>query len=241
MHDVDVSTIRGLGLTTLARVVPKLDDKQHGIGYAVYVGRDRELLPKLGLRSGDIVTAVNGLSFAGSAEKGFLVGTILKDTSYFELHVQRGGAAQDIQIRLVGGTLADIAETLEPPADYDDAALEQLIVNAQDSYDFAKVGPNRYTFATHLRGSFAAQLAVGRRLRAYLDKNLRDGLPLTVMPDSWLAKLGFENGDVLAGIGSRDVRSLDDLATAFFEQFQQSKVEVRVRRGSTVTLVYEAR
>ena len=68
-------------------------------GYRIYPGRDRELFREAGLRPGDIVTAVNGISLDDPARGLQLLGD-LSTASQINLQIERGGQAQSLSVTL---------------------------------------------------------------------------------------------------------------------------------------------
>ncbi len=68
-------------------------------GYRVYPGRERELFNNVGLRPGDVVTAVNGIEL-DNAQKALQMLSDLSKSSNFALTVERGGQAQTVNVTL---------------------------------------------------------------------------------------------------------------------------------------------
>ncbi len=69
------------------------------VGYRIAPGRDRSLLNKFGLRPGDIVTAVNGISL-NSPANGLAVMQKLNSAQSLSLEVERNGRNQSFQFSL---------------------------------------------------------------------------------------------------------------------------------------------
>ncbi len=69
------------------------------MGYRIAPGRDRSLLSKFGLRPGDIVTAVNGISL-NSPANGLAVMQKLNSAQSLSLEVERNGRNQSFQFSL---------------------------------------------------------------------------------------------------------------------------------------------
>ncbi len=69
------------------------------VGYRIAPGRDRALLNKFGLRPGDIVTAVNGISL-NSPANGLAVMQKLNSAQSLSLEVERNGSSQSFQFSL---------------------------------------------------------------------------------------------------------------------------------------------
>ncbi|MCF6217805.1 MAG: type II secretion system protein GspC [Gammaproteobacteria bacterium] len=69
------------------------------VGYRIAPGRDRSLLNKFGLRPGDIVTTVNGISL-NSPANGLAVMQKLNSAQSLSLEVERNGRNQSFQFSL---------------------------------------------------------------------------------------------------------------------------------------------
>lgn len=68
-------------------------------GYRIYPGRDRELFNSVGLRPGDVVTAVNGIEL-DNAQKALQMLNDLSRASNFVLTIDRGGQVQTVNVSL---------------------------------------------------------------------------------------------------------------------------------------------
>jgi general secretion pathway protein C len=79
----------------LARISPVTENGAM-VGYRLMPGVKSGDLIKLGLRPGDVVTKVNGLSLA-SKENGVKVYNMLKKTNELTIEVQRGGRSQSFK------------------------------------------------------------------------------------------------------------------------------------------------
>lgn len=89
-------------------------------GYRVYPGRNRAAFARLGLRPGDLVTAINGTPL-DDPSRGNQIFNTLASASEAHLTVMRSGRQQDIALNLA--QLATEAEQLAaPPAQPDPAA-----------------------------------------------------------------------------------------------------------------------
>lgn len=80
------------------RVQPATQDGQMR-GYRVYPGRDRQLFSSVGLRPGDLVTAVNGIEL-DNAQKALQMLNDLSRSNSFVLTVERGGQVQTVNVSL---------------------------------------------------------------------------------------------------------------------------------------------
>lgn len=68
-------------------------------GYRVYPGRDRQLFNSVGLRPGDVVTAVNGIEL-DNAQKALQMLNDLSRSNSFVLTVERGGQVQTVNVSI---------------------------------------------------------------------------------------------------------------------------------------------
>jgi general secretion pathway protein C len=68
-------------------------------GYRVYPGRNRQAFLRLGLRPGDLVTAINGTPL-DDPEHGQQIFNTLGATSEAHVTVQRNGQQQDVVLNL---------------------------------------------------------------------------------------------------------------------------------------------
>ncbi len=85
-------------LTDAIRMNPK-SDRGRFIGYEVSPGRDRALFDRVGLMSGDIVTAVNGIQLDTPA-KGLNVLRSLQTANSVRLDIKRNGRAQSFDVSI---------------------------------------------------------------------------------------------------------------------------------------------
>ncbi|ORE88434.1 general secretion pathway protein C [Oceanococcus atlanticus] len=68
-------------------------------GYRIYPGRNRELFQQAGLRPGDIVTSVNGVSLDDPSKSFQLLGD-LSSAQQLNLQIERGGQLQSVSVNL---------------------------------------------------------------------------------------------------------------------------------------------
>lgn len=68
-------------------------------GYRVYPGRNRDMFTNLGLRPGDLVTAVNGITL-DDGQKALQTLNELKQASNVTLTIERGGQQQTVNVSL---------------------------------------------------------------------------------------------------------------------------------------------
>ncbi len=85
-------------LTDAIKMNPK-SERGRFIGYEVKPGRDRALFDRVGLMSGDIVTAVNGIQLDTPA-KGLNVLRTLQTASSVRLDIKRNGRSQSFDVNI---------------------------------------------------------------------------------------------------------------------------------------------
>lgn len=75
--------------------------REHGklIGYKIRPGRDRKLLRRFGLRSGDVVTGVNGISLDNPIN-GLEIMRNLTTAGQITVDIKRGGVAQSLSFQI---------------------------------------------------------------------------------------------------------------------------------------------
>ncbi|MEA5446637.1 type II secretion system protein GspC [Gammaproteobacteria bacterium AB-CW1] len=85
-------------ITDVIRPTPHREDGEM-VGFRVFPGRMRDEFQQMGLRAGDIVTAVNGTPL-DSAAAGMRLLNELEDASSVELTIRRGGRETSVTISL---------------------------------------------------------------------------------------------------------------------------------------------
>ncbi len=68
-------------------------------GYRIYPGRNRDLFQQAGLRPGDIVTSINGVSLDDPSKSFQLLGD-LSSAQQLNLQIERGGQLQSVSVNL---------------------------------------------------------------------------------------------------------------------------------------------
>ncbi len=68
-------------------------------GYRIYPGRNRELFQQAGLRPGDVVTSINGVSLDDPSKSFQLLGD-LSSAQQLNLQIERGGQLQSVSVNL---------------------------------------------------------------------------------------------------------------------------------------------
>jgi general secretion pathway protein C len=88
-------------LDQVMRVVPSFDSAAGKLrGFRAYPGRNRAIFSELGLKAGDLVTAINGQPLDDAQHSQEVVNT-LQTSDFATVTVERGGQRQDISLNLV--------------------------------------------------------------------------------------------------------------------------------------------
>ncbi len=82
----------------LLRVIPTRQDGQF-VGFRIYPARDRALFTRVGLRPGDLVTAVNGIQL-NDARNSMRALQVLRSANSIRLSVLRGGQSVNLNFNL---------------------------------------------------------------------------------------------------------------------------------------------
>jgi general secretion pathway protein C len=87
-------------LDQVMRTVPSYDNAGGKLrGFRAYPGRNRQIFSKLGLRSGDLVTAINGTTLDDPQRSQEVFNTI-QSSDRVTVTVERGGQKQDITLNI---------------------------------------------------------------------------------------------------------------------------------------------
>ncbi|HEY2685470.1 MAG TPA: type II secretion system protein GspC [Steroidobacteraceae bacterium] len=87
-------------LDQVMRTVPSYDNSQGKLrGFRAYPGRNRQIFAKLGLKSGDLVTAINGTPLDDPQHSQDVFNTI-QSSDHVTVTVERGGEKQDITLNI---------------------------------------------------------------------------------------------------------------------------------------------
>jgi general secretion pathway protein C len=88
-------------LDQVMRVVPSYDSAAGKLrGFRAYPGRNRAIFGELGLKAGDLVTAINGQPLDDAQHSQEVVNT-LQSSDFATVTIERGGYKQDISLNLV--------------------------------------------------------------------------------------------------------------------------------------------
>ncbi|HEY2678270.1 MAG TPA: type II secretion system protein GspC [Steroidobacteraceae bacterium] len=87
-------------LDQVMRTVPSYDNAAGKLrGFRAYPGRNRQIFNKLGLKAGDLVTAINGTSLDDPQHSQEVFNTI-QTSDHVTVTVERGGQKQDITLNI---------------------------------------------------------------------------------------------------------------------------------------------
>ncbi len=99
-------------LDQVMRTVPSFDNTAGKLrGFRAFPGKNRQIFSKLGLKSGDLVTAVNGTQLDDPQRSQEVFNTI-QNADHVTVTVERGGQKQDITLN-VAQVAAQASEDLE--------------------------------------------------------------------------------------------------------------------------------
>jgi general secretion pathway protein C len=102
-------------LDQVMRIVPSYDNSAGKLrGFRAFPGKNRQIFSKLGLRSGDLVTAINGTQLDDPQHSQEVFNTI-QTSEHATVTVERGGQKQDITLN-VAQVASQAAQELEPSA-----------------------------------------------------------------------------------------------------------------------------
>jgi general secretion pathway protein C len=87
-------------LDQVMRAVPSYDNAAGKLrGFRAYPGRNRQIFSKLGLRAGDLVTAINGTALDDPQRSQEVFNTI-QTSDHVTVTIERGGQKQDITLNI---------------------------------------------------------------------------------------------------------------------------------------------
>ncbi len=87
-------------LDQVMRVVPSYDSAAGKLrGFRAYPGRNRQIFNKLGLKAGDLVTAINGTAL-DDPQRGQEVFNTIQTSDHATVTIERGGQKQDITLNI---------------------------------------------------------------------------------------------------------------------------------------------
>src|SRR3974390_68494 len=87
-------------LDQVMRTVPSYDNAAGKLrGFRAYPGRNRQIFSKLGLRAGDLVTAINGTPLDDPQRSQDVFNTI-QNSDHVNVTIERGGQKQDLSLNI---------------------------------------------------------------------------------------------------------------------------------------------
>ena len=87
-------------LDQVMRVVPSYDSAAGKLrGFRAYPGRNRQIFNKLGLKAGDLVTAINGTTL-DDPQRGQEIFNTIQTSDHATVTIERGGQKQDITLNI---------------------------------------------------------------------------------------------------------------------------------------------
>ena len=87
-------------LDQVMRVVPSYDSAAGKLrGFRAYPGRNRQIFSKLGLKAGDLVTAINGTPL-DDPQRGQEIFNTIQTSDHATVTIERGGQKQDITLNI---------------------------------------------------------------------------------------------------------------------------------------------
>src|ERR1700720_1213575 len=87
-------------LDQVMRVVPSYDSAAGKLrGFRAYPGRNRQIFNKLGLKGGDLVTAINGTAL-DDPQRGQEIFNTIQTSDHATVTIERGGKKQDIPLNI---------------------------------------------------------------------------------------------------------------------------------------------
>jgi general secretion pathway protein C len=87
-------------LDQVMRVVPSYDSAAGKLrGFRAYPGRNRQIFNKLGLRAGDLVTAINGTPL-DDPQRGQEVFNTIQSSDHATVTIERGGQKQELTLNI---------------------------------------------------------------------------------------------------------------------------------------------
>ncbi len=82
------------------RIVPSYDSAAGKLrGFRAYPGRNRQIFNKLGLKAGDLVTAINGTAL-DDPQRGQEIFNTIQTSDHVTVTIERGGQKQDITLNI---------------------------------------------------------------------------------------------------------------------------------------------
>jgi serine protease Do len=201
--------VRGYIGASVQTLTPELADamKLKGQSTGALVGEvtPRSPAEKAGIKSGDVITAVNGKKVTDARELRLMIGTMAPGTKV-QIDVNRDGQTKNINVEL-GEMPAGIAEEGAEPSPEESAQPER---------------------ATVFGGVAVADLTDDIRNGLNLSKDVKGAVIADIDPDSPAAKAGLREGDVIQEVNKQPVNSARDLVAISKKLKPNDKILIRV-------------
>jgi serine protease Do len=206
--------IRGYIGTTVQTLTPDLADamKLPESTTGALVGQVEPHTPaeKAGLKSGDVITAVNGKNVTGARQLRLAIGSMAPGTKV-QLDVNRGGQKKTFHVEL-----AELPAKLNAPPESSGGQ------NAQ---------PEK---ATVLGGLAVADITDDVRSTLKLPDDVHGAVITEIDPDSAAAQAGLRAGDVIQDVNRQPIRNAQDLVDVSKKLKPNEEILMRVwSRGSS--------
>jgi type II secretory pathway component PulC len=198
---------------------------------------DAELADRLGLRPGDVLTALSGQALTAEHELSRAI-TLGGSPTMIYVDILRGGQPVLLRWRLDGDLRAARLGSIPrsppsssaPPSDHDDLIqtiekLDELTYRVpRKSLDKVLANPTGFTGSARIVPHVSNGQVVGFKLYA-------------IRPSSLLHAIGLHNGDSVTAINGHAIASMDDALAAFVALQGTSRVTIElVRRGRPLAL-----
>jgi serine protease Do len=201
--------VRGYIGATVQTLTPELADamKLKGQPTGALVGEVEQNSPsqKAGMKTGDVITAVNGKKISDARELRLMIGSMAPGTKA-QIEVNRGGQTKTFDVQLA-----------EMPA----ATAEQGAESTpQESGEPEK--------ATVFGGIAVADVTADIRIALNLPKDVQGAVIAEIDADSPAAKAGLREGDVIQEVNKQPVKSAKDLVAISKKLKPNEKILLRV-------------
>jgi serine protease Do len=201
--------VRGYIGASVQPLTPELADamKLKGQSTGALVGEvtPRSPAEKAGIKTGDVITAVNGKKVTDARELRLMIGTMAPGTKV-QIDVNRDGQTKNINV--------DLGEM--PPG----VAEEGAEASPEESAPPEK--------ATVFGGVAVADLTDDVRNALNLSKDVKGAVIADIDPDSPAAKAGLREGDVIQEVNKQPVNSARDLVAISKKLKPNDKILIRV-------------
>lgn len=220
--------------TVEAEVASKLMGRDDTAGLEVEATGGRVVVTKvdatsawhaLGLRTGDVVLAINGAEVARRLDVRVRLG-LFQRIIYVE--VERGKKPLLLRRVIVGDIVQPAAPSPDPAIE---AELEKLVTHLggtrwEVDVDALLADPSRFTRGARIVPSIKDGKPNGMKLYA-------------IRPSSLYARLGLRNGDTIVRVGAVELTDSEAALEAYTQARAQDRIEVAIiRRGKPLSHTY---